>query len=67
MFWSRSLTTGKTMKELIVRGILIGCSLGVILALAGFSDSLGRAFLVGGLAGALAGLTLARRRSRSRK
>lgn len=53
------------MKELIVRGILIGCSLGVILALAGFSDSLGRAFLVGGIAGALAGFTLAKRRSRT--
>ncbi|HIU17880.1 MAG TPA: hypothetical protein IAB01_05435 [Candidatus Avidesulfovibrio excrementigallinarum] len=52
------------MKELVFRGILIGCSLGVILALAGFSDSLGRAFLVGGIAGALAGVTIARRRSR---
>lgn len=55
------------MKELILRGILIGCSLGVILALAGFSDSLGRAFLVGGLAGALAGLTLGKRRARDGK
>ena len=55
------------MKELITRGILIGCSLGVILALAGFSDSLGRAFLVGGVAGALAGFTLAKRRAQGGK
>ena len=47
------------MKNYIVRGILIGGSMGVIGALAGFSDSLPRAFLVGMIAGILAGITLA--------
>lgn len=50
------------MKNFIIRGILIGGSLGVILALAGYSDSLPRAFGVGMVAGALAGLTLALRK-----
>lgn len=49
------------MKKFIIRGILIGASLGVLLALAGFSDSLPRAFLLGGIAGALAGYTLGRK------
>lgn len=50
-----------TMKNWIIRGILIGGSLGVFGALLGFSDSLPRAFGVGMLGGALAGLTLALR------
>lgn len=49
------------MKNWIIRGILIGGSLGVFGALLGFSDSLPRAFGVGMLGGALAGLTLALR------
>lgn len=50
------------MKHFVLRGILIGGSLGVLLALAGLSDSLPRAFGVGMLGGALAGLTIALRR-----
>lgn len=49
------------MKSFIIRGILIGGSLGVLAALAGFSDSLPRAFGAGMIAGALAGLTVALR------
>lgn len=54
------------MKIFVFRGILIGSSFGVILALAGFSDSLPRAFLLGAVAGALAGYTLARRRTKKK-
>lgn len=50
------------MKIAIFRGILIGSSFGVLLALVGFSDSIPRAFLVGAVGGALAGYTLWRRR-----
>lgn len=50
------------MKNFIVRGILIGGSLGVLLALAGVAESLPRAFGLGMVAGALAGLTLGRLR-----
>lgn len=46
------------MKNFIMRGILIGGACGVFGALLGFSDSLGRAFVVGTLAGALAGYTM---------
>ncbi len=46
----------------IVRGILIGGSLGVFAALLGFSDSIPRAFGVGMIGGFLAGITLERRR-----
>lgn len=54
------------MKSFILRGILIGSSLGVLLALAGFAESLPRAFVVGMLGGALAGLTLGlKRRNKS--
>ena len=48
------------MRHFLLRGILIGGSMGVLYALAGFSDSLPRAFGVGMIGGALAGLTLAR-------
>ncbi len=54
------------MRHFVLRGIMIGGSLGVLLALAGFSDSLPRAFGVGMLGGALAGLTLALRRRKQR-
>lgn len=54
------------MKNFIIRGILIGGSLGVFGALAGFSDSMPRAFGVGMIAGALAGLTIGRRRRAAR-
>lgn len=54
------------MKDFIIRGILIGGSLGVFLALAGFSDSMPRAFGVGMIGGALAGLTM-KLRQRKRK
>lgn len=47
------------MRHFLLRGILIGGSMGVLYALAGFSDSLPRAFGVGMIGGALAGLTLA--------
>ena len=50
------------MRHFLLRGILIGGSM----ALAGFSDSLPRAFGVGMIGGALAGLTLAIRQ-RKRK
>lgn len=50
------------MKNAIFRGVLIGASLGVLLTLAGFSDSIPRAFLVGGIGGAFAGYTLWRKR-----
>lgn len=52
------------MKNFIIRGILIGASLGVLLSLAGLSDSLPRAFVLGGIAGALAGFTLARKQGK---
>lgn len=54
------------MKNFIIRGILIGGSLGVFGALAGFSDSMPRAFGVGMIAGALAGLTIGLRRRAAR-
>ncbi len=54
------------MKNYIIRGILIGGSLGVIGALLGYSDSLPRAFGVGMIAGALAGLTLAFRQRKKK-
>ena len=53
------------MRHFLLRGILIGGSMGVLYALAGFSD-LPRAFGVGMIGGALAGLTLAIRQ-RKRK
>ena len=52
------------MRHFLLRGILIGGSMGVLYALAGFSDSLPRA--LGMIGGALAGLTLAIRQ-RKRK
>ena len=52
------------MRHFLLRGILIGGSMGVLYALAGFSDSLPRAFGVGMIG--LAGLTLAIRQ-RKRK
>lgn len=55
------------MRHFIIRGILIGGSLGVFYALAGFSDSLPRAFGVGMIGGALAGLTLAVRQRKKNK
>ena len=54
------------IRHFLLRGILIGGSMGVLYALAGFSDSLPRAFGVGMIGGALAGLTLAIRK-RKRK
>ena len=54
------------MRHFLLRGILIGGSMGVLYALAGVSDSLPRAFGVGMIGGALAGLTLAIRQ-RKRK
>ncbi|HIW78027.1 MAG TPA: hypothetical protein H9874_02635 [Candidatus Bilophila faecipullorum] len=54
------------MRYFIIRGILIGGSLGVFYALAGFSDSLPRAFGVGMIGGALAGLTLAIRQRKKK-
>ena len=54
------------MKNYIVRGIMIGGSMGVIGALLGYSDSLPRAFGVGMLAGALAGLTLGLRQRKKK-
>ena len=51
------------MRHFLLRGILIGGSMGVLYALAGFSDSLPRAFGVGMIGGALAGLTLASART----
>ena len=54
------------MRHFLLRGILIGGSMGVLYALVGFSDSLPKAFGVGMIGGALAGLTLAIRQ-RKRK
>lgn len=54
------------MRHFIIRGILIGGSLGVFYALAGLSDSLPRAFGVGMIGGALAGLTLAIRQRKKK-
>ena len=53
------------MKNFVVRGSLIGGSLGVLLALAGFADSLPRALGTGMIGGALAGFTLALRQRRN--
>ncbi|AAS94519.1 hypothetical protein [Nitratidesulfovibrio vulgaris] len=50
------------MDSYIVRGILIGGSVGVIAALLGFSDSIPRAFGVGMVGGFFAGITLESRR-----
>lgn len=56
------------MHYFLIRGIIIGGSMGVLYALAGFSDSLPRAFGVGMIGGALAGLTLMiRQRLRNRR
>ena len=55
------------MRHFLIRGILIGGSMGVLYALAGFSDSLPRAFGVGMIGGALAGLTLAVRQRKKNK
>lgn len=52
------------MKKFLVRGILIGGSLGVILALAGLAESMPRAFALGVVGGAFAGLTLGLRQRR---
>ena len=48
------------MRNFIMRGILIGGACGVLGALFGFSDSLGRALGVGMIGGALAGYTLSK-------
>ena len=53
---------GMTMNPFIVRGILIGGSLGVFAALFGIVDNMARAFILRMIAGGLAGLTLARLR-----
>lgn len=53
---------GITMSPFIVRGVLIGGSLGVFAALFGVVDNMPRAFVIGIIAGALAGLTMARLR-----
>ena len=54
------------MKNYIIRGILIGGSLGVIGALLGYSDSLPRAFGVGMIGGVLAGITLGLRQRKKK-
>lgn len=54
------------MRHFLLRGILIGGSMGVLYALAGFSDSLPRAFGVGMIGGALA-LPDGERQARKRK
>lgn len=46
------------MQNYIIRGIILGGSVGIIAALMGFSDSVPRAFGVGMVAGFLAGITL---------
>lgn len=48
------------MNPFIVRGILIGGSLGVFAALFGVVDNMARAFGLGMIGGFFAGLTLAR-------
>ncbi len=53
------------MKNYLVRGILIGGSLGVLLALFGITESLPKAFGLGMIGGALAGLTIAKRRGKN--
>lgn len=50
------------MSSFIMRGVLIGGSLGVFAALFGIVGSMPRAFVFGMIAGALAGLTMARLR-----
>ena len=50
------------MNPFVVRGILIGGSLGVFAALAGVVDNMPRSFGLGMLGGFFAGLTLARMR-----
>lgn len=62
IFFSTQNPDRNSMKNMILRGILIGSSLGVLLALTGFSDSIPRAFFVGAIGGALAGYTLWRKR-----
>ena len=54
------------MKNFVVRGILIGGSLGVLLALADIVPSMPRAFALGMLGGALAGLTVGLRQRRKK-
>lgn len=53
------------MDNYIVRGILIGGSLGVFAALFGLTDNMPRALGMGMIAGALAGYTIQRRRNRN--
>lgn len=50
------------MNPYIVRGVLIGASLGVFAALFGVVDNMPRGFLIGVIAGGLAGLTMAQLR-----
>lgn len=47
-----------------VRGILVGSALGVFAVLLGIWDSMPRALVLGGIGGLLAGVTLAKLRSR---
>ncbi len=55
------------MDNYLVRGIILGGSVGVLAAIMGFTDDMGRAFGVGMFAGALAGLTMQRRANRTNK
>ena len=55
------------MKNFLIRGILIGGACGVFGYLAGLSDNMPRAFGMGMIGGALAGLTLARIQARKAK
>lgn len=50
------------MSPFIARGVLIGSSLGVFAALLGIVDNMARAFILGMIAGGLAGFTLSRMR-----
>ncbi len=55
------------MKDFIVRGIMLGGSIGVFGALLGYSDSMGRAFFLGMFGGAFAGYTLYKIREKKGK
>ncbi len=55
------------MKMAIIRGMVLGGSLGIFAALFGFSDVISRTALTGTIAGGLAGYTIAKIRERNNK
>lgn len=47
------------MSQYIVRGVLIGGSIGILAYVFGVTDTIGRSFMLGFIGGTLAGVTMA--------